>query len=245
MHHAAPEHAAHDTTLIAAHAAGDPSSDPAAAALLASCSSCAELHRDLIAISAATRTLPRTARAPRDYRLTPEEALRLRRGSWLRSLLRPFGARGAVSRQLAPALTSLGLAGILVALIVPGLLGGAASAPARDRAATGQVASAPAPEVAEAPGAMGAAGAPTDGTEVKAQGAGGPSATDDSNVEMALGGATRNGADDAAGGGQTSTGTPARLAATSSPSPLVIGSVALLLAGLALFALRFAARRLR
>ena len=76
MHHAAPsDHAQHDLSLIAGHAAGERSNpeSAAAAALLASCATCADIHRDLVAIAAATRALPRTARAPRDFRLTAEQ----------------------------------------------------------------------------------------------------------------------------------------------------------------------------
>ena len=76
MHHSVPDHASHDLNLIAGHAAGDLSNldTAAAAALLSSCGACAELHRDLIAISTATRALSRAAPAPRDFRLTAEQA---------------------------------------------------------------------------------------------------------------------------------------------------------------------------
>jgi hypothetical protein len=248
MHRSAtPEHASHDTTLIAAHAAGDPGNDTAAAALLATCAACSELHRDLIAITAATRDLPRTARAPRDFRLTAEQAIRLRRGSWLRSLLQPFASRGSPTRALAPVFTSAGLAGILVALIVPGLLGGAASAPGRDMTAAGQqAAGAPAPEQQErAPGAVGGAAASGDTNVVKAGTGGTPTTTQDSNIEMALGGSTPDSANGGAGSDRTSAETPAVLAATPGPNPLVVGSLAMLFVGLVLFGLRFAARRLR
>lgn len=245
MHHSAhPDHARHDLSLIAGHAAGDlsnPDSAAAAAALLSSCTACAEAHRDLVAISSATRALPRTARAPRDFRLTVEQAERLQRGSWLRSILRPFASARSATRPLAAAFTSVGVAGLLVATIVPGLLGGVASAPQRDSVQVGAGATyapAIAPEAAgPTGGALGAAGGPT--TEAGVKGAG------DSGMYVAIGGESTGG--DAAGkGGDTDADEDIRLAAEAAQVNLLLaGSLGLLAVGIALFGLRLAARRLR
>src|SRR5690242_9986148 len=127
MHHSIPaEHARHDVELIAGHAAGE-LPDPErvrAEALLSSCTTCADLRRELVAIAAATRSLPAQA-SPRDFRLTEAQAASLRRGGWIKSLLRPFAAPGWTPRPMAMAFTSLGLAGLLVANILPALFSSA------------------------------------------------------------------------------------------------------------------------
>jgi hypothetical protein len=256
MRHSIPAaHAQHDLELIAGHAAGDLSDTdrPRADTLLQSCTSCADLRSDLVAIAATTRTLSTTAPAPRDFRLDAAQAARLRRGGWIASLLRPFAAPRSPARPMAMALTSLGLAGLLVANILPSLFGSAASlAPQRDQAAgapAGTAAAAAAPTAAPAanpdagqPGAslsaeFGVAGHPTPGPTF-----------------------TRTKAGDlltlppvAAGGAQASAETDssdARLnALESAENPttnvLLLGSLAFLVAGIVLFGLRIAARRLR
>src|SRR5690242_18373452 len=123
------DHAFHDLDLIAASIDGDLPDPQRAAAddLAAACATCADLRRDLVALAAATRALPRSATAPRDFRLDAEQAARLRHRGLLRRLLRPLAAPGAAARPMAAAFTTLGLAGLLVANILPSLLGGAAS----------------------------------------------------------------------------------------------------------------------
>ena len=235
MHHSAhPDHARHDLALIAGHAAGDLSNldTGAVAALLSTCSTCAEVHRDLVAIASATRDLPRAARAPRDFRLTPDQAARLRRGSWLGSLLRPFASARSAIRPMAAAFTSVGVAGLLVAVLLPGVLGGlggAASAPTQQEDSLyGGAAASQAPVMA--PGAAGAASVDPD-AEVDAEG-----------TLMALAAGESQGARD--GDPKLESGADQRLAAAP-PNPLLIGSAGLLALGIALFGLRFAARRLR
>ena len=151
---------------------------------------------------------------------------------------------------MAAAFTSLGVAGLLVASILPSLLGGAASAPALERlsAAGGAVAT----DAAAQPVAVGsraeadnqyAAGAtpPTYDTVTGTKSTGGPS---DTPRDLAIRG--------------NATAVPATIrppAATEqteqivtvegAPNPFVVGSLALLVVGLALFGLRFAARRVR
>lgn len=262
MHHSASiDHARHDPTLIAGHAAGDLSDHDteAAAALLAGCTACAELHRDLVSIAMATRALPRTARAPRDFALTAEQAERLRRGSWLRALLRPFGSSRSTVRPLAAAFTSLGVAGLLVATFVPGLLGSAASAPARDSAGSQAAAPSVAPERAGVDAAQGQSG---DGTGAAAEQTNGgtiPKVAEGSGMFVAVGAGASTAADPGAedvhlhagegsgAGADHLPATPATSSPTAAmpPSPVLIGSIALLVVGLAMFGLRLAARRLR
>ena len=239
MHQSAnPGHASHDTLLIAGHAAGDltDTQASAASALLAACSDCSLLHRDLIAIATATQALPRAAHAPRDYRLTADHAASLRRGNWLRALLRPFASANSAARPMAAAFTSLGVAGLLVAAFVPGLLGTAASAPTggqeRD-ALQGAPAPTAAPEVAPAAGGHNGPGASygtgkadysTADPEFQVlAGAGSGSAGEQGNPDDA---------------GTLNTAAPP-------PNPLILGSLALLALGLAIFGLRLAARRIR
>ena len=150
MHHSIPaDHAQHDLDLIAGHAAGDltESERTRAGVLLSSCTSCVDLRHDLVAIATATQSLPALAAAPRDFRLTPAQAATLRRAGWIKSLLRPFAAPRSTVRPMAMAFTSLGLAGLLITTILPGLFGSAASrAPA-----TGLGGGAPASTAAAAP----------------------------------------------------------------------------------------------
>ncbi len=126
MTHPPTDHATHDQQLIASlldRSAGDPDRDRAEA-LLAACNDCAALHRDLIALSEATRALPTPSR-PRDFTLSPGDVERLRPKGW-RRLIAAFGSsRDIFSRPLAIGLTTLGLAGLLVATI-PGVLSGQA-----------------------------------------------------------------------------------------------------------------------
>ena len=129
-----PDHAHHDVELVARAAASDLLASEAIAArdLLAACPTCATLAADLRAIASATRALPnaaaRSARlsAPRDFRLSPDDAARLRpRG--IRGLRRRFEELGlgfgATAQGVGGALVSLGLVGILVSAGVPGLFG--------------------------------------------------------------------------------------------------------------------------
>jgi hypothetical protein len=124
-------HATHDAALITALA--DRSIDLAerrrAEMLVASCADCSALHADVQAISDAVRTMATPARSV-DYRLTEDDAGRLRRGGWRRLLGGLGGSRDVVTRPLAIGLTTLGLVGVLVTGAPSVLLvGSAASAP--------------------------------------------------------------------------------------------------------------------
>ena len=251
-----PNHPDHDLLLIAAHAAGDATVTDGvrAQSLLETCPECVDLHRDLLSITATSRSLraAAAATAPRDFRITPEQAARLRRGSWLRTVLAPFGGARSAARPMATAFTSLGVAGLLVATVLPGMLGGAAStlgsAPERDMSQGGAVASA----APAGPGA-GAAGptlVPAAGYPGVRPVANGPSQAPDVEYGVKDGTSTPP---DVAIAGSNSTQAPEAVddmagrlrASVSPPSPLFLGSIALLALGLLLFGLRFAGRRLR
>jgi anti-sigma factor RsiW len=231
-----PNHPDHDLLLVSAHAAGDlaESERTRAQALLTTCEPCADLHRDLIAIAAATRVLPKLATAPRDFRLAPEQAARLRRGSWLRAVLAPFGAARSATRPMAAAFTSLGLAGLLVATFLPGMLGTAASAPQRESLGGAGQSAAPAGPVTRP-----VEGAPNPTTVVPddAYGVKDLDPTDAPDVAVAGGRGT-----DAPGVPEDTAG---RQLEAAPLSPLLIGSFAVLAVGLLLFGLRFVARRVR
>jgi hypothetical protein len=118
---------------------------------------------------------------------------------------------------MAAAFTSLGLAGLLVATFLPGMLGTAASAPQRE--SLGGAAQSPAPAPDEAYGVKD--GEPTNAPDVAVAGGRG---TDAPGVP-----------EDTAG----------RQLVAAPLSPLLIGSFVVLAVGLLLFGLRFVARRVR
>jgi len=258
-------HTSHDTILVASLvdrsvAAHD---RDAAETLVATCGLCAALHTDLLALAAATRSMPTPAR-PRDYALTADDAARLRPGGWRRWLAAFGSSRDAVSRPLAVGLTTLGLAGLLVAT-VPSVLTGlpavgfgssetilsTVGAPVSqgnpevgvDRSApvAGAAAAAPSmegvlPDAAATPPAKG-------GVTVA-----GPISTDAPSAAPAFGAQTN---DAAKGSGAESAPTDA----TASPqdtvvggaggiAPMILVSGALLMVGLGLFLIRWGARRL-
>ncbi|HYK95197.1 MAG TPA: hypothetical protein VE011_04920 [Candidatus Dormibacteraeota bacterium] len=261
MHQPNAAHPTHDLTLVAAHAAGDlPEADRSRAeALLASCSQCADLRRDLIAIAEATHSLPAPFARGRDFQLEPAQADRLRRGSWLRRALRPFGTVGSPARPLAAALTTLGVAGLLVATALPGLAGGAATrAPQRDTvagaaAASAAPAQAPAASTGSvpAPEAGGSTSNPAD-FNANQHASGAPAASaiagKAGSSQSAIGGPVAIGTLAGRGtfvGDASEPGQPSVVATSGSPNLLLVGSLALLVIGLLLFGLRFAGRRVR
>jgi hypothetical protein len=139
-------HADHDLLVIAAgtDSDADAAARAAAARQSATCTDCEELAQDLRAIAAGLQSLPRSMPAPaaRDFRITADQARRLQRGNGLRRLLRPFGAGGIPSlRPMAAAFTTLGVAGLLFTLVLPGMttlrLGTSGGAPAAVSAPVG------------------------------------------------------------------------------------------------------------
>jgi hypothetical protein len=147
-----PAHDRHDLDLVARLAAGDlgPGEAVTAHDLLATCDACAALAADLRAIATATRELGSAAVraasaasaglaiAPRDFRLTAADAVRLRRRGFLG---RAGHARAPAwpvrpARGVGGALATLGLVGLLVSGL-PAFSGGASSAPTREELGSG------------------------------------------------------------------------------------------------------------
>ena len=143
MPHVSEQHAQHDQLLVVSLAAGDLAGTERdrATSLIAQCPDCAGLHEDLVSIARATATLPAAARS-RDFRISPEQAARLRPAGWRRFVAGFAGPQFALSRQLGIGLTTLGLAGLLVSTL-PSIQVGSGSAGASP-AAMPAAASAPA-----------------------------------------------------------------------------------------------------
>lgn len=252
--HAPTDHVDHDPLLIVAHAAGDldGADRDRAESLIASCAGCADLHRELLSITVAIARLPEPSR-PRDFTLSREDAGRLRRPSLRRILVDLAGPRGILGRPLAATVTSLGVAGIVLAS-ASGMFGQTAQflGSVDDRLTEGQA------------GALqsGSPTVPVDGSlgpdaAVNVDGAtaappGSESARDaarshdvtslgDSNNPGSSAGAAPSPAADA---GQPDAKNARDMESASSTSPLVFISFALVALGLALFALRHVAGRL-
>jgi hypothetical protein len=121
-------HAGHDALLIARLAGNDVSGADEARArdLVASCAECAALLADLAAISAALPGVLRVPRRRRDFRLTPNDAARLRGSRLTRWLDRANRQRILLLQPLAGATVALGLA--MALLSAPGILPMASSA---------------------------------------------------------------------------------------------------------------------
>jgi hypothetical protein len=130
----ATSHDRHDTLLVAALAAGDLAGTDRdhASDLIETCAECATLHDDLVAIARATASVPPpiTTR-PRDFRLTQEQAARLRPSGWRRVAGVLAGPRWAFTRPLGIGMATIGLAGLLLINVNLGAsLGSSAAAPA-------------------------------------------------------------------------------------------------------------------
>ncbi len=96
--------------MVARHAAGDsyPAEADEARAQIAACSDCAALAADIELLSRSMSKLPAPAR-PRDFRITPEQADRLR-GSWFERAMRRFAGPGmGTLRPVAGVALSIGL----------------------------------------------------------------------------------------------------------------------------------------
>jgi len=154
---AAARHALHDEELIAAFATGDiePGADTdRAQALVDRCLVCRDLHDDLVDIGSALRAAAAsTATAPRDFRLSVEDAQRLGGRPGARGFL--AGLRESIATFGRPAGVTLATFG-LIGLLVGSIELGNASAPtpmAVDGAATGGPAAGELRAGEEAPGA--------------------------------------------------------------------------------------------
>lgn len=241
----APDHLAHDPVLIAAHLDGtvDARDHERVNDWLDRCASCASLRADLATIAIATRELPTPPR-PRDFALSEADAERVRGRRWRRALATFASPGDRFSRPLAVGLTTLGLAGLVLANIPSvamfGSGGAAMAAPGASSApqvetterdtvlgAVPQPAPSPLADGAASPdrNAYGAAQVPPSaatGATIKGTGASGAT---DSGLEGAL-------------------AQPLGSAEPDGPSALVIASLTCLLTGFALALLRWGARRL-
>lgn len=235
------DHPQHDLLVIAAFADRGATGEEAdlARAQIATCTDCAALHADLVSLATATRQLPPVER-PRDFRLRPIDAQRLR-PNLIRRLFGSFGTpRDGFSRPLAAGLTTLGLAGLMLG-ILPGTLSLGGATTGGSAAAT----SAPAPQAAPA-ASQAAGGAPAEAPSsdrLQAHFEGGEVAADNSRP---LAGELEG----------ESNGGPVMIAAEPGNAPLnsvaddstgasqlVVISGTLLIVGLGLFALRWTSRR--
>ncbi|HEV8490588.1 MAG TPA: hypothetical protein VGQ58_12460 [Candidatus Limnocylindrales bacterium] len=241
-------HAQHDQLLVAAFAAGDvePADRAPAEQLVASCPDCALLAEDLRAIAAATAALPARVR-PRDFSLRTEDAARLRRRGWRGLVAALAGQRAAGLKPLATGLTTLGIAGLLLAALPSVQLGGsAASAPlgGAPAAPTLVPAAADPSPVVDAMGEPAASGAHREGAQYgPSSQVPGPvpvSGTASSPIPLDRSFADKSAAPDSP--------PPAQPVVAPSgarpPSPLVVLSGAFLVVGLGLFGIRWTARRL-
>ncbi len=263
------DHATHDPVWMAALAAKDPDLTPTemtrARAALESCGACADLFADLVAVSAAIPSAAIPAR-PRDFTLTPADAARLRSRGLRRWFSAIGSARDGVTFPLALGLTTMGIAGLLLAT-VPGALsgsaGGAASVlstvgPTVEPASGGGNTAASAPAAVPAPAAASAAApAPTSAPAAASS----PEASESTRSEFGAMSAAPSGevpqepvfngdGGDTAGdgAGQANATDVSRdgsfLDDLTGVSALAVVAGVLLLAGLGLFILRWTARRL-
>ena len=144
-------HALHDEELIAAFATDDvedAADAERARGLVERCAMCHDLHRDLVALRAAIRSSGTAAQraerltAPRDFRLTVEDAARLRPGSPVGRIAERLGWRArlnlgvaAFGRPVGATMATFGVVGLLVGSLALGggpmaSLGGAAASSA-------------------------------------------------------------------------------------------------------------------
>jgi hypothetical protein len=240
-------HAGHDPLLISALAAGDLDQDDRTRAegLAASCADCAVLLADLRSLAAAVAALP-APRRTRDFALRAEDARRLDQRGW-RGVLAAFTGPRFTLRPLAAGLTTLGLAGLLLAAMPSLPLGGspssplstvgdsidtagqgAASAEPRDVAGAGAPSAAPSTELQFGPASAdpivrpGASANPVPSPKTVYDGGVGRTSTETESTDGTAG---------------LPAGEP------GGPSPLVVLSASLLAIGLFLFGIRWTARR--
>jgi hypothetical protein len=144
MPHVSEQHAQHDPLLVVSLAAGDLAGTDRdrATSLIAQCPDCASLHDDLLVIARATAALPAAARS-RDFRISTEQAARLRPAGWRRLVGAFASPQFALSRQLGIGLTTIGLAGLLVSTL-PSMQFGSGSAAASPAAMPAAASAAPA-----------------------------------------------------------------------------------------------------
>ena len=244
------EHAAHDPMWMAALASRDhdlsPTEHTRAQAALETCDACADLFAELVAVSAAIPSAATPAR-PREFTLTPADAARLRTRGLRRWLSAIGSARDGITFPLAMGLTTMGIAGLLLATLPSAFSGatsmttlstvGAPLAPAGD--AEGAAAAPSAAGAAPSAAAAAASDAPIAQSTELYSASGGPARE-----------TTGEGAFTGDDGDGTGVGHPQDATEMAIPedrsgfSALALLATSILLAGLGLFALRWSARRL-
>jgi hypothetical protein len=244
-------HATHDRVLVAAYAAGDATGTglETAVALVAACTACAALHHDLRLIASALPGVP-APRRTRDFRLTEQQAASLRPAGW-RRLLAPFaGPRFAFAAPLGSGLAALGIAGILLA--GTGLpLGGTTGAGPAEKVTTNGAAAAPAAAAPPSSGdvvmAQDASAAPAAAPAGAPAGALAPAALAPAAVAASAASPSMDPQLMIGAGGQVASGAgPEDTVVMSETAPwilvLLAASLAGLVVGLVLVALRFVGR---
>lgn len=232
-------HANHDLLVIAeaADRAADVTTVAAAEQQAAACGECAALLADLRSIAGGLSALPRTAAIPRDFRITPEQAQRLRREPAWRRFLRGFGTPELPSlRIVASAFTTLGLAGILITAVLPGLIPGGGS-PSGILSTVGSAITAP----GVVQSGKDAAGSFVPELAIPSPATGGAAPASSSTADFGGPGGTA-----ASTPGDTAAGlSPTPESASPSPPSWTAVSAIVLGIGVALFAIRLGAQRLR
>jgi hypothetical protein len=161
----ATSHDRHDPMLVAALAADDLAGTDRDQAidLTRTCADCATLHDDLLALARATASVPPPiATRPRDFRLTPADAARLRPSGWRRLVAAASSSRVIFSRPLGAGLATLGLVGLLVGNVQLSM-GSAGAAPQAAASAAAAAAPAGAPGITNYDTASGATGGAAEG----------------------------------------------------------------------------------
>ena len=256
---ATPEdHARHDPMWMAALATRDPDLSETertrAETALRACGPCADLFAELVAVSAAIPAAAIPTR-PRDFTLSAADAARLRPRGLRRWLAGIGSVRDGITFPLAMGLTTMGIAGLLVAT-VPAALSGMGGAAAGPTVLSTVGAALPAPEAAApAPAAGGSSPAPA------ASGASAASAAPAGEVDLF---ASSSPGSDTSGDGSVFYGDDGDAASQgvqrqdtaemsrNAPiqddgrgvSVLFVVALTLLIGGLGLFALRWTSRRL-
>ena len=237
----ASPHATHDLSLIAALAARSPDLTEVQMAtardLLASCDGCTTLLADLVTLQTVLPTTSTPTR-PRDFALTPADAARLRRDGWRRFLGLIGSTRDNVTRPLALGLTSLGVAGLLLAGFSTFYIGGSTQAVL---STVGSPIEQEAPEAAPVASAAPAAGGAPAASTAASQAYG----TD--RLHMSVDPGASDEADGGVFAGSDIAGEEGPIALrddASGLSAMFVVAGTLLLVGLGLFALRWSARRL-
>jgi anti-sigma factor RsiW len=123
------DHAGHDRPLIVAYACGDldPGEALAARALIAACRRCAALVDEIALLQASIAADSGAPRRQRDFRLSADDAERLRAGPLTRLLRRLGGPGLSILQPLAGAAMAIGLVLVVATGALPSLGLGAAS----------------------------------------------------------------------------------------------------------------------